>query len=349
MINISMKVLDLIEAINLGQHGEEIEQLIKKGLIAAIGQLSTLKDSEWLKKAEKSVARGEFREMGEQLRPQLKSAIEGSMAYTLKSGLGRQFNIQYVGFDDTGTSGAYVQAQNIVISSRWSEIVSRALIQSLFDTISNNYSEEEFVGAVYFVPKLIMSGDRNFVSAVIDTNKKVQHQTANLANLLVHELVHVVQNSRQSHRNVPPEYRSYLDKSKGEFSGVHHKRMSGEISEPNPDQAAEERYWNLYLASPQEITAFAHQIALKIINDSGVKDAKTVDELNRAAQQVDADWIVSAISDELHGRFRNPASKKEVPVFKRYMKLTYTEFAQTVNSLRAKLTQQAQQSQDNQF
>lgn len=330
-----MKVTDIIEAISLSQHEGDIEQLIKKGLIDALGQISNLKGSDWLKKAEKSVARGEFREMGEQLRPQLTAAIQGSLAFALKTGLGKQFNVQYVGFEDMGKPSAYVQEQNIMINTRWSETVARSLIQTLFDAVMNNYSEEEFVGSIYFIPKMIVSGDRAFTKIMFDDNTKIQHQTSKLASTLVHELVHIVQHNKQQHRD-DTEYRSYLDKTKGEFNALHDKRMAGQ-SDPDSD----ERYWSLYLASPQEIPAFSHQIALTIINDSGIKNAKTVEELNQLAKSVDTNWIMSAIKARLNGRFQNPKDQKEYAVLKRYMKLTYTEFAQTVNALRARLEQRA--------
>lgn len=332
MINIIMKVIDLIEAISLGQHEPEIEQLIKKGLISALNHVSTLKGSDWLKKADKAVAKGEFREMGNQLRPQVKAAIEGSLAYTLKTGLGKQFHIDQVGFEDMGSPAAYAQDQDIMINTRWTDIVSRALVESLFDTVMNNYSEEQFVDAVYFVPKMIASGDRAFTSAVFD-NTKIQHQTSKLASTLVHELVHIMQHTAQQHRD-DTEYRSYLDAHKGEFAAMHDKRMAGQAV---PDE--DTRYWNLYLSSPQEIPAFSHQIALKIINDSGVKGAKTIEELNQLAGAVDAHWIMDAIREKLHGRFQDPKNQKEYAVLKRYMKLTYTEFAQYVRHIRAQLEQ----------
>lgn len=335
-----MKIIDLIEAISLGQHEGEIEQLIKKGLIEALGQLSSLKGADWLKKAEKSVAKGEFREMGELLRPQLNAAIQGSLAHVLKTGLGRQFSVHDVGFEDMGAPSAYAQDQNIMINTRWTDVVSRALVQTLFDAVINNYSQEEFVGAIFFIPKMVVSGDRDFTRIMFDDNTKLQHQTSKLASTMVHELVHVAQHKPQQHRDTT-EYRSYLDKHKDEFSDMHDKRMAGEI-----DPARDTRYWDLYLASPQEIPAFSHQIALQIINDSGIKQAKTVADLNNLAGTVDTHWIVSAIDAKLQGRFKNPKNPKELAVLKRYMKLTYTEFAQYVKALRTRLEkQQAAQAQ----
>lgn len=340
-----MKVIDLIEAISLGQHEGEIEQLIKKGLIIAVSDIGQLKGKSFLKAAEKSVAQGEFRTMGEKLRPLLKTSIETSIANVLRSGLGKQFNVHHVGFEDMGAPSAYVQEQNIMISVRWSEVVARALIQALFDAIIDSYSEEQFVDALYFIPKAIGSGDKDFTSSVFDGNTKVEHQTNKLASTLVHELVHIVQNNRQAHRD-DTEYRSYLDQHKGEFSDMHDKRMAGEIT---PD--SDSRYWNLYLSSPQEIPAFAHQIALTIINDSGVKKARTIEELNNLAKAVDVNWILTAIKGQLKGRFQDPTNQKEYAVLKRYMKLTYTEFVQYVNSVRTQLEQRLakQQAQDNQF
>jgi hypothetical protein len=82
------------------------------------------------------------------------------------------------------------------------------------------------------------------------------------------------------------------------------------------NQTASDRDDKVYRASPQEIPAFAHQVALKIADNIRIDYGNNIPskvEINR--------WIEGYIEKQ----FKNPKDPKEFNVFKRFHKLVYQE------------------------
>ena len=118
-----------------------------------------------------------------------------------------------------------------------------------------------------------------------------------MTQVFVHELVHVVQHLKQSHRSTT-EYRSYLTNDK--------KRFDDAIASSSDEDA------HLYYASPQEIPAFAHDIVSNILRDMRGK-------------KISRDDIQYAVRDRVGSMFPNRTDPKVKKVYNKYLKLVYQE------------------------
>lgn len=163
-----------------------------------------------------------------------------------------------------------------------------------------------------------------------------------MSDVFVHEMVHITQHSRQKHREKiktlypPTEYRSYLDKKKGEFHGLSKQK--------NGDQ--HNRWSELYSASPQEMAAFAHNIVLKLIDNYSLEIQP---ELTRGENLEDLKYNtdlafkyipkyvkdhISRFTDTDFSASDNPRARK---VYHRYVRLVFQELQRYVHHLIEKL------------
>ena len=170
-----------------------------------------------------------------------------------------------------------------------------------------------------------LSGGGDVESAVRDS-----HSTANwIAERIVHEIVHLEQAAREPQKE--KSYTSYLAKT------------SDQLWQAVENLASKENY-EMYLASPQEIPAFAHQMVYRAITQAlGGQSLKNIaeDEIPYVIQELkdvlkDISSGMSA-SDETLGRYLNfkGNDKKRMKVFKRFMKSVYQEVASYIEKLQA--------------
>jgi hypothetical protein len=141
----------------------------------------------------------------------------------------------------------------------------------------------------------------------IEQQPTIDNSIKKLSSLFIHELVHLRQNYIQhmQGRNADDfEYRSYLDKTPGEFNKLTRLKDRSE------------RWKELYITSPQEMNAFAHNIALNIINDYGLSDP----EIELPSQKEMLDKITSYVKKH-YDKNNTPIDQ---PTYKRYIKQTYT-------------------------
>ena len=151
-----------------------------------------------------------------------------------------------------------------------------------------------------------------------------------MAEVIVHELVHVLQHWKQKGRKDGGiEYRSYLSKSKQGFYDAVAQLTDGNAA-GKITSAQEQEIQRMYLASPQELPAFAHQHALKLIRMLGLN--ATGDELGLTRGEVMAE-VKEALPLILDKTFAEPRNKVEAGVRKRYVKLVYTEVMHYIDTV----------------
>lgn len=139
---------------------------------------------------------------------------------------------------------------------------------------------------------------------MIDSRPDVKKVILDVAETLVHELVHVQQAVRQD-KYKEVEYRSYLDNIKDEMKML----MFGTIDDYTR---------KLYYASPQEIPAFANQLVVNLINQ--IEEKPKSPEFN---QKLDELIKTGRFVDKNYEKYNNPDNYKEYKVYKRFMKLVY--------------------------
>lgn len=181
---------------------------------------------------------------------------------------------------------------------------------------------------LWFLCRAIASNDRVIFNPIRERSEK---QINELVSVIIHEMVHVIQHYRQKHRFLKGkdlEFRSYLDRHKGEYLDTRQKYDQTPDDESQKDLV--NRYYDLYYASPQEIAAFAHQAALEII------DYYAFDLMTHGASDLNSKSISNFIDNKIGGRFRNPKNSREAMVRKRYLKLVYQEVIRYIEQRIAK-------------
>jgi len=127
-----------------------------------------------------------------------------------------------------------------------------------------------------------------------------------MVQVFVHELVHVIQNLKQSHRGDNTEYRSYLTKDQDRFNAA----VASSTDEDS----------HLYYSSPQEIAAFAHDIVSNILKSMQGKKVSRAD-------------IQDAVRDRVGAHFPDKTDPKVKKVYNRYLKLVYQELMDNLGKL----------------
>jgi len=202
--------------------------------------------------------------------------------------------------------------------------LANSILEKTRDSYLDNVGSETKMSEKFlaFIVKLTeQSSEYNSVfSSEIMQNSKIERIVDKMVGTLIHELVHLSQNIPQLTKGrKDTEYRSYLN-----AKGKKHEEFQGKEGVTN---------FNLYLASPQEISAFAHNISMNIIQDFGLRHARNVDEI----ENIESSTIVGYVDDYLQNRFKQPSTPKERAVYKRYLKLVYLELSRYVAALKERL------------
>lgn len=155
---------------------------------------------------------------------------------------------------------------------------------------------------------------------IVDRKRNLVNQ---MTDTVLHELVHVMQHTQQFRRpGGSVEYRSYLDRTKGELHNLYQGPEQGWDFES-------EHFQKLYRASPQEIGAFAHNMALDIIRGIGL------DEPGAEDTPLTATDFVEALRKVVGNEYRDPNNPRERAILNRYLKLAYQEVQRYIERKRA--------------
>lgn len=191
----------------------------------------------------------------------------------------------------------------------------------------------KFVGNVYsiiFQDLSRIAHTANDANAVIDAldhyipSRQLWKLLVSFSATFIHEMVHITQHTRQQHRTkegLPAEYRSYLTRDKEEFNTA--------VKELNNRNAQ-----LIYFASPQEIPAYAHNMAIHLIdlatNETPIDEMRSTREVQTAINNLEeiiktnSSFIVSD-TFKAYRNFNRPENPQFYKVYKRFMKRVYQE------------------------
>jgi len=157
-----------------------------------------------------------------------------------------------------------------------------------------------------------MSGNKlvNVINVYVQdptVSKKVQRRVRDMSGTIIHEMVHVVQNDIQLvKKRRRMEYRSYLNPDAENFQqNVRSNAMN----------------FTHYMASPQEITAFAHEAVLEILEDPS---------------DLDSSKIQQHVDSMLKRQKVNLPELKKYGVYQRYLKRVYQVLIQRLKTLKGR-------------
>jgi hypothetical protein len=161
--------------------------------------------------------------------------------------------------------------------------------------------------------KLLGKHNRDVAHRIVDKLGGRSGPVAEMTDTITHEVVHVIQHRAQSGKRKDTEYRSYLDKRKGEFRSL--------MGRNQKDRDYTDPQWTrLYYASPQEIGAHAHNMALIIVRDLGFDEPGADLSIPLTAQD-----FVNALRKRIGDQYKDPSNPQEQAVLRRYLKLAYQE------------------------
>lgn len=166
-----------------------------------------------------------------------------------------------------------------------------------------------------------------------------------IASIFIHELVHVRQHAKQQHRlkqGKDLEYRSLLTRNKQTF----YSSVRNLISDYDK---------KLYLSSPQEIPAHAHNLAIKLIDIATMGyNINTLDdkfllysiiENLKDIIQDNRNWKHDAYYNQ-YKQFNDPNDYKKYQVYKRFLTAVYKEIMSVIEHIQDRI-QYLEQNRDN--
>lgn len=322
------------EAISVSSYEGPLVNTINKAIHNSIANLRSLKGRFEKEEADLEDSDSSLNLFKKAIAPHLISSLTAELTGVIRGSInysaGKTIVSRLKFAELEGNIRGYAQDQNAVLSSRYITALAKRISAHIFDMVYSSYNDGERADGFYFIVRMIGSADDYYTSRIDDATASV---VRSLTNTALHELVHVVQHNQQKLRGRDDtEYRSYLDKHKGEFNAMAFDRAGSS----NSDEKNNDRYYDLYLSSPQEIAAFAHNAALNIVKDYGFTQATDVGEI----VPVSPNSIMLAVDKVTGGRFKNPKNPKDAMIRKRYLKLVYQEVQRYLDQLRSRLEKQ---------
>lgn len=165
---------------------------------------------------------------------------------------------------------------------------------------------------------------KNFAPSVAKSISNVMDIINLICGTFIHELVHGIQHTRQI--NVGKNnlmYRSHLSDPKLRTKqGDEFKQLSMHaLTNPGLRTA---RWRKLYLASPSELGAFAHNIAIQVIDSIDHLPATAYSQFPDKTKNMIKSSIIYHTKKQL-GTYISPSDPKEAAVFNKYLKRVYQE------------------------
>jgi hypothetical protein len=218
------------EAINTIHLEKPIEMAIKSGIARAIGNLYSVKGKHETEEAEfdEGFTNGLFKEFKKVLlEPNNMEGMGWSISKEVVEVLNKETRVAYK-FADTKDAGGTAQDIFIEISDKFVPRLTKRILDILQTIILDNYGEYELIDGLWFVIRSIGAKDREYMYSLYN-DKYTEKTIDQIVTTTIHELVHVTQHNRQNEigrYEKEHEYRSYLDKKKGEFVNIHKKRAA---------------------------------------------------------------------------------------------------------------------------
>lgn len=312
-----MLIKEITESISVTRYETVLVNAARSAICKTLGSLYDFKNEYSKEQAELDSDDGDHKQFEQLMKQHFRERIQDEMIDTLE----KKFN-QAVGWrvvnslsvgKDIGVNGL-ASGRDIVLNAKFLEIITKRVMDKLFNALINSYNGNERSDGFFYMVRMLGQEDRLLKYEILYNTDKIINR---MISTFLHEVVHVQQHGRQAMRpGLDTEYRSYLDKTKGEFSNLH-------SNEWNSSDGHSERWWNLYLSSPQEIAAIAHQVALEVIRAYGFNEATSIEELD--IKNLRAQDIGYKIDEILYGRFKDSNDPRERRVRQRYFKLAYKE------------------------
>ena len=306
-----MQIREIVsEAISLTKHYVPVQSALTDTVKQSLAKIKSSQFQEFRNRVDRTGAMHTLvREVTERLIYHLKNDFSKTLTNYVRTNIdaGLKTRIKFGGSEFHGS----VDQLDITIDSA----KIKRLADSVLDGVERTALDQDDDSGSYYdgffsVIREYSQDLEDFIGYTVD-----RRLIPDLANTFVHEMVHVLQHKPQIAKGRDSlEYRSYLDPRKKEFP--EHDRWD--------DPAQSKQYSKLYYASPQEITAFAHEAAIRILKDvmaDPAYDRSQVSELLQDIPQYAKKYVGT------------PTNDREKRVYNRYIKLIYQEIQRYLSSL----------------
>lgn len=261
----------LTEAISLSALRTPLYTAIKRAIIGSIEQLSHTSYSVDLATDYRQVFSDLYQLLAENISTQLQTTVERE--------LGVDSSVEFGNIVADGTADGI----DVTLNVKYIKALTKGLVDAIAQQAKGGWNEA--LSSFWWE-----MSDRETVPVIRE-----------MIGVLIHELVHVKQAAAQIKAGrIKREYRSYVQPDKAKFDQVMKAIKAG--TDTDADYVA-------YRASPQEIAAFAHQIAIMFIDDH---------------DQLTPEIISRDINRYIDHTF-NIKDKKQRTAFKRLHKMLYNE------------------------
>jgi len=288
-----MKLQHLYEAISISHYYNDIKNVIQMGIDFNIRKLNEI--------------HGKFNVFGIKSAETLKQFIEGNLFYNLEYNLKK--TIKSIVKNETGKyvpvevefqdiKGGICHDMLIGLSFSYCEKMVADLFHVIVEMVDEDCDSHDIHKCLV---DFSFENERIMVSELSD-----KENIDNFINTVLHEVVHLIQNVKQDHRS-NTEYRSYLNTDKKQFLDSMGRILKGTNDEQDN---------KLYYASPQEIAAYSHNIAINIIKNNN---------LDKKNEKISSNEITHYVNAYLDDIFKNKSDPKIKKVYNRYYKLVYLE------------------------
>ena len=212
-------------------------------------------------------------------------------------------------------------------------ILNNKLLDPLTDQLSTQLS------AFQSVDEIII-----FLKSYRPSTSAEKKAISDLTSVFIHEMVHVQQQHAQARaqqdtklRDTESEVRSYLIKGDKRKNGSNKRKYANMMASLSPATM------HLYLASPQEIPAHAHTLALAMIDVATNGEDPSQTNINTVIYNLDSLLKDSQLwstftTAEQYKQFNKPGTHL-YKIYKRFFKIVYQE----ITNYRTKLIQMAKQ------
>lgn len=241
----------------------------------------------------------------EQFLNTLSDTMTESFSHLTHDIVGRSIKLYLMPFDDNSQGTMSTNKHDLKINQSIIVDLLYDVVEIMIDQMSKKHilSNKYIVDFQKFVNYLKHTTFLDLIKFDMELYDELVQIIRKMSSTIIHELVHAMQMTKQPGTDV--SYTSYLKK--------------GRVSDEDSNE--------VYFASPQEIPAFAHQVAVDVINKAQSKyaeDALAVGLAQDLKKIMQGEYYHDIIN-HYFDLYNKPTDAKYYQIYKRFLKLVYNE------------------------
>lgn len=301
------------ERISLVKHRDDIKSVIQTAISTGIAN-SIFDINFYIRKKRHIIKRGGFDDLFivvfEHIINNISAEFVDRMSSFLSSLIGKRI---FVDMENMGQDiHAYVLGTELIFNHGTFRDITDTVI-----TIANNSVLQDPSGRPYdlgfeYIFKELISKSKIF------SNPSLNEYIDEMVSTTLHELTHLVQNSKSLKAGGDIWSSSYLERNQEKYRKIIDK---GDAMSPEE--------YKIYQGNPKEISAFAQETAERIVAETGIdRDMSKLLDVKKNPQKF--------VTSYVYKDFNKPSNHIEYKIFKRYIKLVYQYLIDYIDYMESK-------------